>query len=178
MADASSLNIENTDFTNNNGSDGGAIYSQDNSKLQTKMCIFWKNFAKQGGGSIKSDKNSVVMIESCSFRLNYAINGGAINLNSPQQVSVTDTVLLQNMASSNGGAISISDGTNININNITCNGNHGAMGGCLYTQSVILTLYNSVMRENSGLQSAADISVHHSRMQVCSGIINYFNLKL
>ena len=174
MGDASSLIIENTDFTNNNSSDGGAIYSQYNSKLQMKMCIFWKNFAKQSGGSIILDKNSSAMIESCSFLINYAVSGGAIYLNSPQQVSLTDTFLLQNMASSDGGAISISDGTNININNITCYGNSGAMGGCLYTQSVILTLNNSSLRENSGLQFAADIYVHQSRMQVCFEIIRYF----
>ena len=132
------------------------------------MCSYWKNFAKQTGGAIKLDKNSTATIESCRFLSNQAIYGGAINLNAPESISVTHTLLLRNVASGDGGAISLSHGNNVAMRNITCIGNHCPMGGCLFIQSVILTLENSDISNNFGLKSG--IVADDSRMQVGSGL--------
>ena len=162
----SSLHVEYSNFTNNNSSDGGAIRIQEKSKLQTRMCSYWKNVAEQTGGAIKLDKNSTAVIESCRLLENHGIYGGAIHLSSLQWVSVKHTLLLQNVASGDGGAISISDGANVAINNITCVGNHCPIGGCLFIQSVVLTLEKSDISNNFGLKNG--IVADNSRMQVGS----------
>ena len=120
----SSLKIENTNFTNNNSSDGGAIFGDTNSYLQTNSCSFLKNVAKQDGGAISLNGVSTAEIESCRFLSNQAITGqgGAMALSHTEHVAVKGTLLLGNVASANGGAIA-NYGTNFTMNNITCVGN-------------------------------------------------------
>ena len=100
----SSLQLENTNFINNNAADGGAIYIQDNSNLQTNTCSFSKNFAKQDGGAIALKGFSTTVVESSHFLSNHAVDGGALCGNDPEHVSVHNTSLLGNVASSTGGA--------------------------------------------------------------------------
>ena len=172
MSAKSSLKIENTNFTNNNSTDGGAIAVDSNSKLQTKTCIFLKNFAKQTGGAIKLEDGATAKIESCCFLGNHAENGGAVNFNAAHQPYLRATFFLRNVASNSGGAITINQATNAIINNITCVGNRSPRGGCLYVGSVVLTLYNSDISQNFGYEIGAGILADYSRMQVGSGILN------
>ena len=164
----SSLKIENTNFTNNNGSDGGAMYIGSTSKLQANMCIFGENFAKQSGGAIELNDGSTIAIESCLFMANHALtgSGGAVDLNDPEHVSMRDTFVLRNVVSGNGGAIEISGGT-VTIDNITCVGNQAVgYGGCLDVNFVILTLSNGDISENIGHEGGAGVAALYSRIQV------------
>ena len=168
MMSKSSLHLENTHFTNNNATDGGAIFIDSISKLLTNMCSFWKNFGNRYGGAITLKGYSTAVIESCHFLLNYAVSGGAFNIDGPEHVSVHDTSLLRNVASVSGGAISISNGNDIIINNITCIGNQGLnQGGCLVIDSVTLTLNNSDISKNFVNELGAGVIASHSRIQVC-----------
>ena len=162
----SSVTIENTNFTNNNSSDGGAIYIEAKSTLQANMSSFWKNFANQCGGAFQVEGHSRATIENCLFISNNAIHGGAVNLNSPKFVSVLGTLFLRNVASDRGGAVAIKDGTNVIIDNIRCVGNQGPRGGCLQIQSVILTLNNCEISDNFGFQYASGITAYDSKVQV------------
>ena len=164
------LQIENANFTSNNGSDGGAIYIDSRSKLQTKMCNYWENFATQAGGAIELRGYSTAVIENCRFLGNHAVSGGAMDLNAPEHVFIRETLLLKNVASSTGGAITIIDATNVLINNITCIGNQGAIGGgCLGLDDVRLTLNNSEISENVA-HDAAGVTAMYSRIQVEVGL--------
>ena len=163
------LQIENTNFTSNNSTEGGAISIRSNSELQTQMCNFGKNFAKQDGGAINLDDKSRAVIEYCYFLSNQAMNGqgGAMALNNLEHVSVRGTLLLRNVASDSGGAVSITNGPYVTMNNITCIGNQSPNGGgCLYIDSVTLTLNNSDISENVGLHMGAGILASDSRIQV------------
>ena len=171
MGRISLLKTENTNFTNNNSTDGGAIYADSNSKLQTKMCLFGKNFAKQTGGAIKLNGGATAIIESCHFLSNRAENGGAVNFISVHDPFVRATFFLRNVASHRGGAITINEATNAIIDNITCVGNRSPRGGCLYIYSVTLTLNNSNISENFGYEMGAGILADYSRIQVSSALI-------
>ena len=146
----SSLQIENTNFTNNKSSDGGAVYLDSTSKLQANMCMFSKNFAQQSGGAVKLNGHSTVVIKSCQFLANHAWGGpgGALELNNQDRLSIRHTLFLRNVASADGGAVSVYGGA-ITIDNITCVGNQAVgFGGCLSITSVTLTLSNSNISQN------------------------------
>ena len=170
---AASVAIKDTNFTKNNSTDGGVIYLDSNSKLQTNMCSFGENFAKQSGGAIQLTEYATGVIRNCHFLSNYAENGGAVHLNFPENVSVLGTLFERNVASNKGGAVRINGQTNITMNNITCVGNHSPKGGCLYIQYVILRLKNSEISENFGHHFASGIVAYYSRIQVGSQIKIY-----
>ena len=163
----SSVQAENTNFTNNNATDGGAIYIDSSSELQTNMCSFWKNLAKRAGGAIMLKGYSTAVIESCHFLSNHAKSGGAVSVSQPEHLSVLSTSLMRNVASDTGGAISISNGTDVIINNITCVDNQCPNGGgCLYLDSVTLTLTNSNISKNFGNYFGSGVCAGYSRIQV------------
>ena len=167
MISKSSLQLENTNFTNNNATDGGAINIQENSKLQTNMCNFLKNLAKRAGGAIMLKGYSTAVIESCNFLSNHAVEGGAMQADQPEHLSVHSTSLMRNVAPDRGGAISVKNGTGVIINNITCVGNQGLNGGgCMNVDYVILTLNNSGISENSANVFGAGVDASYSRVQV------------
>ena len=169
----SSLQLKNTNFINNNATDGGAFYIDLRSELQANMCSFWKNLGKRNGGAIKLNDNSTAIIESCQFLSNYAISGWAVDVNYPKHFSVLSTFLLRNVASYMGGAISISNGANVIINNITCVGNQGQNGGgCMNVDSVTLILNNSEIRQNFANGFGAGVCAVYSRIQVCAKLTN------
>ena len=77
----SSLQLENTNFINNNTTDGGAIYISLYSELQTNMCSFWKNFGKRAGGAIWLQSYSTSVLAGCHFLSNHAVDGGVVYVN-------------------------------------------------------------------------------------------------
>ena len=168
----SSLRIKNSNFTNNNSTDGGAICIDLTCKLHTEMCSYWKNVAKQTGGAIKLIGGGTAVIESCLFLSNHAENGGAVNINAAPHPFLRSTFFFRNVASDRGGAVTINEATNAIIDNITCVGNQSPRGGCLYTQSVTLTLNNSNISDNFGYELGAGILADYSRMQVGFGLPN------
>ena len=172
MEPKSLIQLENTNFINNNAHHGGAINVQVNSNIQINTCSFWKNFGKKAGGALVIEGCSRALIESCHFLSNHAVNGGAVNINDPEHVAMHSTSFLRNVASY-GGAIVICFGTSIAINNITCVGNQGLNGGgCLYIESVILTLNNSDISENIANHYGAGVVAFDSRIQVGISLTN------
>ena len=167
------LQLETINFTNNNATDGGVIYIQKNSKLQTNMSNFWKNLAKRAGGAIVLTGYSTAVIETCHFLSNHAVEGGAVYVNNPEHISVVSTSLMRNVASDTGGAIAISNGTDVTINNITCVGNQGPNGGgCVRVESVTLTLNKSDISENFANDFGAGVLASFSRIQVSVSLTN------
>ena len=168
----SPVQVENTNFTNNNAIDAGAIYIDSNSKLQANMCNFWKNLAKRAGGAIVLKGYSSAVIETCHFLSNHAVDGGAVNVNDPENFSVISTSFLRNVASDHGGAVAITYGANVMINNIICVGNRGPNGGgCLNVDSVTLTLSNSDIRDNIA-NFGAGVLASDTRIQVGVSLTN------
>ncbi|CAG9325853.1 unnamed protein product [Blepharisma stoltei] len=77
------LRIENTEFRNGSGKNGGAIYCSKCVSLLIDSCLFSKNSASYSGGAVYliTEQSSPVdhyMISSSKFLNNEAYNGGAI----------------------------------------------------------------------------------------------------
>ena len=161
----SSLEMKNTDFTDNNSTAGGAIFVGWQTKIHTELCNFTHNSAKEDGGAIKIFFSTATII-GCHFQSNNAVTGGAIIIIHPQNMTMNGTLFLRNMASYDGGAIAVFNGNDVIMNYIRCVGNRGALGGCMFISSTIVTLNNSDISENCGDPYAAGIKVADSRIQV------------
>ena len=171
ISEESSLEIRETNLTDNSAVKGAAISIEENCKLHTTGCRYWKNEASQDGGAIVVHSNAEAYIENCLFLSNRARYGGAVVLSNPRYVSLTGTVFEENIASKSGGAVGIkfvNGQTNVIVDNITCIGNEASSGGCLVVESAILTLINSSINENCGSESGAALTLKNSRMQVCT----------
>ena len=161
----SSLEMKNTDFTENNSTAGGAIFIGWQTKIHTELCNFTHNSAKEDGGAIKIFFSTATIL-GCHFQSNNAVRGGAMIFIHPQNMTMNATLFLRNMASYDGGAIAVNIGNDVIMNYIRCVGNRGAVGGCMSISSTTITLNNSDISENCGDPYAAGIAVVDSRMQV------------
>ncbi|WP_407377399.1 right-handed parallel beta-helix repeat-containing protein, partial [Methanobrevibacter sp.] len=75
---ADTIKIENSNFTNNKGTDGGAIYARAN-EITVNGSNFFNNSADKNGGAIYiADSNKYLNVDNSSFRFNSADVGPAI----------------------------------------------------------------------------------------------------
>ncbi len=105
-----SLKVKNSNFTNNQAKEGGAIYVWDgqtstrvySSKVTIEKCNFNSNKATSLGGAIYN-YDSGFYVKNCVFKSNSAKNGGAIY--TAGFASVENSVFTSNQASQSGGAL-------------------------------------------------------------------------
>ena len=162
----SSLAIEFTNFMNNSGSEGGAIYVHE-TELKTKTCTFEENSAIHQGGAIQMDAYSSIIMKNCHFISNKAVDGGAMYLSNPNCSLVSGTTFFKNMASQSGGAAHLSHSMkSVIFENVTCIGNRAEFdGGCLVTESAILIMKGSNVTHNHA-SHCTGIDIDNSRIQV------------
>ena len=95
------LDAQETNFTRNRGSQGGAICVQHDSNLRVAECTFEDNHAKQNGGAIDG-----------TFEGNHADQGGAIFVIFNVTLDINETNFTRNRAFQ-GGAIYVSHQTKV-----------------------------------------------------------------
>lgn len=102
--DGINMNITNSNFTNNSGVRGGAIYSF-GENLTINNCNFINNKAEYGGGAIYN-YGITMIISNSSFSNNIAIygDGGSI-YNDGDNMNIIKSKFTNNTADYNGGAI-------------------------------------------------------------------------
>ena len=95
------------------------------------------------------------------------IKGGAVQHNNPEHVSMNNTLFLRSVVSGDSDTMPINGGT-VTINSIKCVGNHATRGGgCLFIDSVTLTLSDSEISENVAVHGfGAGVFASYSRIQV------------
>ena len=170
------IEIRETNFTGNSAvNQGGALYIVSQDECHIVRSVFHGNTAKIGcGGAVYIQSKQSLKIENTHFTINNGSKGGAVCIeigatqdNNPEHVSMNNTFFLRNELSNDGDAMSINGGTVI-IDNITCVGNQVVeYGGCLYIDSVTLTLNNSEIMENVAQENGAGVHASNSRIQVC-----------
>jgi len=149
---------ENTDFSNNSASEGGAVFN-DASSPQFKYCYFEENKALYGGGAINSNGTGNILIENTTFIKNETSDGnqygtgGAIQING-STANVVNSVLVNNTADGSnddgGGAIMLYGGT-LTAANVTLYGNtttstvNPNSNSISITSGATLTLRNSIV---------------------------------
>jgi len=86
---------------------GGAIYSDDGSRMVISDCIFMNNRADISGGSLRMNSHSRVQIISTEFRENRAGSfGGAVSITNTV-MEMSNVSFIRNLAVGSGGALAI-----------------------------------------------------------------------
>ena len=154
----SSLNIDNSTFTNCTAEAGGAIrLSSGNNKLNIKNSTFFNNVGRIGGAICSFKHSDRINIEDSVFENNevkdigsgYRQNGGAIYSNS--KLNIVNSKFNKNIALRNGGAIACADEVEIKNSKFNENeaGNYG--GGAIYVAKK-LSVKDSTFSKNRSKQ--------------------------
>ena len=127
--------------------DGGAIYSNINSKFVSKgdsQLIFTNNYATQGGTMYSSISSSIAFAENTTviFETNTAISGGALTVNADSDIAFHGSLMSMvkfnsNKAIQNGGAINVVKNSFIISNGnmtIKFSNNEAILGGAVYVE--------------------------------------------
>lgn len=121
--------IRNCRFTDNEATDGGAVYIDGSRRIDIRFCQFERNRAQRGGaiaivGNARTTSASGHVIESCVFVENQAaISGGAVFASSDDGVlSVASSVFIRNQATRTAGAVHAINRP-VYLLNSTCYGN-------------------------------------------------------
>jgi len=153
--------ISDTKFLDNEGHNGGAIYTTGGS-LTIRNCLFERNkanaYAFSGGGALVLGSGKLI-IESSTFDNNSANGaGGALELSGGGS-SIMDAVFTNNIAETNGGGI-YSTGT-LGMKRVTISGNQAVSGdgGGIYA-GILFVFAESIISNNraGGLGGGAFLS--------------------
>lgn len=154
------VDITDSTFSGNISEDGGAIFNNVDSTIETITgSTFQNNLSNASGGAIFNNAGSTVMeISNCTLSGNNANGGGAID-NAGTIDLITSSTFADNLAfTDNGGAISNRDGTITTITNSTFSGNNAFIdGGAIYNLAdTINTISNSTFSgNNAGVDGGA-----------------------
>ena len=164
----SSVFIEDSDMIGNNGSQGAAFGVSGSSVFYSKNCRFWNNTASEDGGAGYVIGHCVVEFKDSSFWFNQALNGngGALYVVDSSNITVIGTNFTTNIASQGGGGICVAGSDSVVLDRVTCAENRASSGGCLYLDTVTLTLVRSEIRNNSGKGQGGSIWMANCRTQV------------
>ena len=102
------LTVSNTEFTNNTGYHGAAVYAKFISILNIVQCVFKRKKPIYYGGALYSFNTSTINILRCLFKENHSrFYGGAIFSDLEDKLIVSDTTFIGNTVKFVGGAISV-----------------------------------------------------------------------
>ena len=138
------LEVKNSKFCNNSGTNGGAIHIAGNAKVKLtgstaegNISTFQGNTATGNGGALATGGSGTYEISNYVFKENGAANGGAIYSQIALQVS--GSTFTGNTATTNGGAIWITNGKTATVTNSTFSNNTANDGGAIYLGEMIET---------------------------------------
>ena len=147
--------INNTIFSNNSASQGGAIRVL-SANITITNSWFTGNSATTNGGTIQCcTTGGVILVSNTTFSGNSAGGaGGAMYLQSGSNVTLNNSTISGNLANTNGGGISMVSGV-VNFNHSTIAGNTADSdsnasgdGGGIYRSAGTVNLKNSIVADN------------------------------
>lgn len=147
VEDSTSLSLENTTFTSNQGRNGGVIlrhYDEGNTgTLQIQGCSFVGNTAGYMGGAITVSSSTVstmshaVNVMDCIFTNNHAGSGGAISIGTfVNDVTISSSYFTSNTAYYGGSMYIYENNTNIQLSRLTFSNDYAlSTGGSIRIES-------------------------------------------
>lgn len=141
--------LKKNTFTNNQGTNGGAMYSYSSAsgiiELYVDSCDFTGNKASASGGALYNYNTDIVSVSNCNFSNDTAATGGAVYNNATYKnalykMDFRNCTYTNNRATGSAGALFFANGgfagMNINVIKNTFNGNTAAnYGGSFYLSS-------------------------------------------
>ena len=144
------ITINNSTFDDNNGTSGGAI-SAFNSTVVISDSSFNGNQATVEGGAIGLDNGSLTLTDS-TFDDNMATgptsDGGAIYTDGASSLAITGGSFIDNTTGDDGGAI-YSDAATFTVSGVLFDGNSAAEGGALFIVDGDVDVRDSTLSGNT-----------------------------
>jgi CSLREA domain-containing protein len=144
------IEIRDSKFISNTGSDAGAIASHSN--LSVVNCEFTDNASVSGGSAGAISAFADATIRSSTFEKNTGVNGGAVNVSGDLQL--TKSQFDGNMAWGDGGALALFDSASASIekstfaNNISGGTGEGNGGAIALNNENFVSIQNSSFTSN------------------------------
>ena len=162
------LDIQETNFTRNRGSQGGAISPQHVSNLRMADCTFEENHAEQNGGAIAAALNATLDVRETNFTRSSALQGGANYVDQQSYLRMTDCTYKGNHAQQLGGAIGSSNATLV-IEDCTFEDNYSGQGGAIFVIfNATLYVHDTNFTRNRAFQGGAIYSSHQTKAFITS----------
>lgn len=121
------LDVDGSDFTNNQGFSGGALYLEavnDNpAQVIVRDTFFQGNRSTRSGGAIVNDAGELTIIDSEFVGNQSGGNGGALYANLNSNTILRKTLFLDNSAEQLGGAIDVFTRATLSVYDSTISGN-------------------------------------------------------
>jgi len=146
------INLENTTFTNNSGSAGGAIFNN-NAVMTMCNCNFTENSSTGHGGAVYVNAHNTQEKET--------------------DLTVTDCTFTSNTATKNGGAIYITGTGVVLAQSSTFTTNAAAAGGAIYSTNGTLTVETGTFTQNGALTGAGGAIALYTNS---TGVLNKINV--
>ena len=159
-------------------SDGGAIFTSDNSVLNfSGINNFINNSAKGGGAMFTSDNTVVNFSGTNNFINNSAKGGGAIDTSDNTVVNFSGINNFINNSAKSGGAIATVHNTVVNFSGINNFINNSADdGGAIYTFHNTVVNFSGINNFiNNSAKGGGAIATVHNTVVNFSGINNFIN---
>ena len=150
------LQIQESNFTGNRASEGGAIDVQHQGYLRVTDCTFIDNHAEPFGGAIVGSYDAVFDIQDTNFTGNSALQSGAIHIQQGY-LHATDCTFIDNHAE-HGGAILINQQGYLRAADCTFEDNHAeGKGGAIFGgYDAVLDIQRTNFTGNSAVQGGAN----------------------
>ena len=134
-------------FTNNTGSNGGALANNASGTMRVSDTVFERNAATSVGGGAIINFADLTVTGSILSRNTAPINGGAVNTQPGGTTRLTSVTISENTSVGLGGGLS-NLGTTV-LTGSTVTHNQGSGGGGIATGNTNVTLRATVVRNNT-----------------------------
>ena len=154
------LQIQDTSFTRNSASQGGAINVQMQVNISLTNCRLDVNFASDHAAAILAMSNVTLEIRETSFTGNSASRAAGVLHVSQSRCHVVRSVFHSNTVKTVGGAVHVQSQSSLKIENTKFTNNNSSTGGAIHIESTsILQANMCFFGENFAKQSGGAIEL-------------------
>jgi Secretion system C-terminal sorting domain len=143
--------------TVDNFASGGAINTNDFSKIKFSNCAFYKNVAKISGGAIYTGNTTGEIFQNCSFIQNQAVSGGggAFYSDWGSRPIILNCLFLMNKCKTDGGALWMTSNNPVIQNCSIMNNNASGNGGAICLNQSNAFVGNTIIANNKASGNGA-----------------------
>lgn len=162
--------ISDSNFVENSGNTGGAIYDADGSDLHIVSCLFRQNSVNSLGGAIFGDSSNLTLTES-NFTSNNAYHGGVVYLLNGADLYTEDVIFNENSADERGGVVFADYYATATLKSTDFISNKaGSIGGAICAYRSTITLENSVVDSNNADTGGGAFYIKETELKLISTV--------
>ena len=170
----SKIDLSNSTFINNSGSEGGVLNSL-SSKIKITLCNFQNNMAtRRSGGILFGRRNTDIFIKHSFISNNSALlTGGGVAVTTNSTLSIRSSQLYNNSAGTQGGALSsYESNSSIIVDHCLFRNNTGQTGGAIAVEDSDIFLEKCVFEINRAHLFGGAISTDYGMLRISQTVFS------